>query len=77
MTFGFSVVSNCFPILYCSSQYPHCVFKANINMTSFSNARFFKCPVYSTSNSASGGPGLLDKILPGLSGFLRFRLLVG
>jgi len=25
----------------------------------------------------SGGPGLLDKILPGLSGFLRFRLLVG
>lgn len=25
----------------------------------------------------SGGPGLLDKILLGLSGFLRFRLLVG
>lgn len=25
----------------------------------------------------SGGPGLLDQILPGLSGFLRFRLLVG
>ena len=25
----------------------------------------------------SGGPGLLDRILPGLSGFLRFRLPAG
>ena len=27
--------------------------------------------------ASSGGPGLLDRILPGLSGFLRFRLPAG